>query len=45
MLISGQIGALQVLKHELLDYYITNEVVKPLIELINLLIKSREVEI
>ena len=37
--------ALEALKHELVDYLITSRVVKPLVELVNLLIKSRESEI
>ena len=37
--------ALQALRHELLDYLITSSLVKPLVDLINLLIKSREAEI
>jgi len=37
--------ALQVLKHEFVDYLITSRIVKPLVELVNLLIKSREAEI
>ena len=37
--------ALQVLKHEFVDYLITSRIVKPLVELVNLLIKSRGAEI
>lgn len=37
--------ALQVLRHELIDHLITSRIVKPLVNLVNLLIKSREAEI
>ncbi len=37
--------AIQTLKHELIDYLITSKVVKPLVDLLNLLIKAREAEI
>jgi hypothetical protein len=37
--------ALQALRHELVDHLITSRIVKPLVELVNLLIKSRESEI
>jgi tRNA nucleotidyltransferase/poly(A) polymerase len=37
--------AIQTLKHELLDYLITSKLIKPLVALINILIKSRETEI
>ena len=37
--------ALETLKHELIDYLVTSRIVKPLVELINLLIKSRESDI
>lgn len=37
--------ALQALRHELIDYLITSRVVKPLVDLVNLLIKSGEAEI
>jgi len=37
--------ALRTLRHELIDYAITSEVVKPLVSLINLLVKQREHEI
>ena len=37
--------ALQSLRHELIDYLITSRIVKPLVDLMNLLIKSRESEI
>lgn len=36
---------LQVLRHELVDHLITSRIVKPLVGLVNLLIKSRETEI
>ena len=38
-------GAVQTLKHELLDYMLTSKLVQPLVSLVNLLIKSKEVEI
>jgi hypothetical protein len=37
--------ALQALRHEFVDYLLTSRLVKPLVELVNLLIKSRETEI
>jgi len=37
--------ALQVLKHEFVDYLITSRLISPLVDLVNLLIKSREAEI
>lgn len=37
--------AVQVLRHELIDYLITSMLVEPLVSLINTLIKSRETEI
>jgi len=37
--------ALQALRHELIDYLITSKIVKPLVDLVNMLIKSREAEI
>jgi len=37
--------AIKVLKHEVLDHYITSRIINPLVTLVNLLIKSREVEI
>ncbi len=37
--------ALQALRHELIDHLITSRLVKPLVNLVNLLIKSREAEI
>jgi hypothetical protein len=37
--------AIQALKHEVIDYLITSRIIKPLVSLINLLIKAREVEI
>ena len=37
--------ALSALRHELIDYCITSRVVEPLVNLVNLLIKSREAEI
>jgi hypothetical protein len=36
--------AVQTLKHEFIDYCITREVVTPLVDLVNALIKSRETE-
>jgi hypothetical protein len=38
-------GALQTLRHELVDYLITSKIVEPLVGLVNMLIKSREAEI
>ncbi len=37
--------AIQTLKHELIDYLITSKIVKPLVGLLNILIKAREAEI
>jgi hypothetical protein len=37
--------AIQTLKHEVIDYIITSRIVKPLVDLVNLLIKAREAEI
>jgi len=37
--------AIQTLKHELVDYLITSRIVKPLVSLLNILIKAREAEI
>lgn len=37
--------ALEVLSHEFVDYCITREIISPLVELINVLIKSREAEV
>jgi len=37
--------AIQALRHEVVDYLITSRIVKPLVDLINLLIKAREAEI
>jgi len=37
--------AVQTLKHELVDYLITSRIVKPLVNLLNILIKAREAEI
>jgi hypothetical protein len=37
--------AIQALRHEVIDYLITSRIVKPLVDLINLLIKAREAEI
>jgi len=37
--------AIQALKHEVIDYLITSRIIKPLVSLINLLIKAREAEI
>ncbi|MEM2518251.1 MAG: hypothetical protein QXO49_04795 [Candidatus Bathyarchaeia archaeon] len=37
--------AIQTLKHELVDYLITSRIVKPLVNLLNILIKAREAEI
>ena len=40
-----EVKAMETLKHELIDYLITSKIVKPLVELVNLLIKSRESDI
>jgi hypothetical protein len=37
--------ALRALRHELMDHLITSRIVKPLVGLVNLLIKSREAEV
>lgn len=37
--------AVSALRHELIDYCITSRIVNPLVNLVNLLIKSREAEI
>jgi hypothetical protein len=37
--------AIQALRHEVIDHLITSRIVKPLVDLINLLIKAREAEI
>ena len=37
--------AIQALRHEVVDHLITSRIVKPLVDLINLLIKAREAEI
>jgi len=37
--------ALQTLRHELIDHLITSRIIKPLVNLVNMLIKSREAEI
>ncbi|MBS7635798.1 hypothetical protein KEJ37_00390 [Candidatus Bathyarchaeota archaeon] len=37
--------AIQTLKHELIDYMITSRIVRPLVSLVNMLIKAREAEI
>ncbi|MEM3828026.1 MAG: hypothetical protein QXP36_02250 [Conexivisphaerales archaeon] len=37
--------AIQTLKHELIDYLITSRIVKPLVNLVNILIKAKESEI
>jgi hypothetical protein len=37
--------ALQTLRHELVDYLVTSKIVKPLVDLVNILIKTREAEI
>ena len=37
--------AIQTLKHEMIDYLITSKIVKPLVGLLNILIKAREAEI
>jgi len=37
--------ALHALRHELIDHLITSRIIKPLVNLVNLLIKSREAEI
>lgn len=38
-------AALKVLKHEMIDYCLTSRIVNPLVDLVNLLIKSRANEI
>jgi hypothetical protein len=40
-----ELRAVQTLKHELVDYVITSRLVKPLVDLINLLIRSKEAEV
>jgi hypothetical protein len=40
-----EVKAMETLKHELVDYLVTSKIVKPLVELVNLLIKSRESDI
>ena len=40
-----EVKAAETLKHELIDYLVTSKIVKPLVELVNLLIKSRESDI
>ena len=42
---SEEVKALQTLKHELIDYLITTRIVRPLVKLINLLVKSTEADI
>jgi hypothetical protein len=37
--------AIQALRHEVVDHLITSRIIKPLVSLINLLIKAREAEI
>ena len=37
--------AIQALRHEVVDHLVTSRIVKPLVDLINLLIKAREAEI
>jgi hypothetical protein len=37
--------ALRTLRHEYLDYLLTNKIVNPLVDLINLLIKAKEKEV
>jgi hypothetical protein len=37
--------ALKTLKHELLEHMLTSKIVKPLLHLVNILIKTREAEI
>ena len=37
--------ALKVLRHEVLDHLVTSKIVKPMIDLVNVIIKSREAEI
>jgi len=37
--------AIKALRHEVIDHLITSRIVKPLVDLINLLIKAREAEI
>jgi hypothetical protein len=38
-------GAVRTLKHELIDYVLTSKLIQPLVSLVNLLIKAKEVEI
>jgi hypothetical protein len=38
-------AAVRILKHEVIDYLLTSRIVKPLIDLVNLLIKSKEYEV
>lgn len=42
---SNEEKALETLKHELVDYVLTSKIVSPLVGLVNLLIKSKEMEI
>jgi len=37
--------ALQTLRHEMIDYQITSNLIQPLVDLVNLLIKSKENEV
>jgi hypothetical protein len=37
--------AIQALRHEVIDHLITSRIIKPLVDLINLLLKAREAEI
>jgi len=37
--------AVRTLKHELIDYVLTSKLIQPLVSLVNLLIKAKEVEI
>ena len=40
-----EVEAIETLKHELIDYLVTSKIVKPLVDLVNLLIKSRESDV
>jgi hypothetical protein len=37
--------ALQTLRHEMIDYQITSKLIQPLVDIVNLLIKSKENEV
>ncbi len=40
----SEVEALETLRHEFVDYVLTTELIKPLVDLINLLVKERERE-